>query len=355
MLVRGVVVGGMVLLGACSEQAPPAAQVRPVRTATVERRAAAEPITLTGHIRARDEVSLGFRLDGKLIRRLVNVGDQVKAGQIVGNLDPNTQQNILRSAQADLFSAEASLTQARNTEERLRGLVEKGFTTRVQYEAAQQQLQAAEAQVNSAHARLLSAQDQVKYTELHAEQAGIVTATGAEPGEVVRSGQTIVRLAVQSGRDAVFDVPASLIRIAPHNPTVNVWLADDKSVRTTGRVREVAPQPDPVTRTYPVKVSLIDPPAAMRLGSTVTGSVNVNSEKVISLPGTALTRADGTPSVWVVDPQSKTVSLRAIRILRYDSDSVFVSDGLKEGEVVVTAGVHALRPGQKVRLLGASS
>jgi RND family efflux transporter MFP subunit len=355
MLLRGVAVGGMVLLSACSEPAPPVVQIRPVKTATVERRATAEAVTLTGQIRARDELSLGFRLDGKLIKRLVNVGDQVKAGQVVGNLDPSNQENILRSAQADVSSAEASLTQARNNEGRLRGLLEKGSTTRVQYEAAQQQLQTAEAQVDSAHARLLSAQDQLEYTELHAEQGGIVTAIGAESGEVVRSGQTIVRLALQSGRDAVFDVPATLILIAPRNPVVDVWLADDKSVRTTGNVREVAPQPDPVTRTYPVKVSLVDPPAAMRLGSTVTGSVNLNPENVISLPGTSITRADGAPSVWVVDPQSQTVSLRAIKIVRYDSDSVFVSDGLKDGEVVVTAGVQALRPGQKVRLIGASS
>ena len=120
-------------------------------------------------------------------------------------------------------------------------------------------------------------------------------------------------------------------------------------------MREVAPQADPVTRTYQVKIGLTDPPAAMRLGSTVVGRASATSGEVIEVPATALTEANGRPAVWVVDPATQTVALRNIDVVRYDPASVTVSQGIEAGDVVVTAGVQALRPGQKVRLLGATS
>jgi len=129
-------------------------------------------------------------------------------------------------------------------------------------------------------------------------------------------------------------------------------LTDDPKIKTTGRVREVAPQADPVTRTFQVKVGLIDPPGAMRLGATVTGSVTLSGSAGVELPASALTRANGHPAVWVVDPQAQTVSLREVEVLRYDSASVVIDQGLETGETVVTAGVQVLRPGQKVRLSG---
>lgn len=346
---------GVVLLGGCQEEQLTEPAVRPVRTVTVERRAVGVPVVLTGHIRARDEASLGFRLDGKVIERTVKAGDRVRAGQVIAKIDPQNQENVWRSAQADLASAQASLSQARANEARQKSLIERGFTTRVQFEAAQQQLEAAQALVDSARARLQTATDQVSYTELSSGVDGIVTAVGAETGEVVRAGQMVVRVAVENERDAVFDVPAQLIRAAPRDPVVEIWLADDPTIQTAGKVREVAPQADPTTRTYPVKVAIIDPPQGMRLGATVTGRVKLDSEQVIVVPGTALNNTGGAPAVWVVEPQSQTVSLRPVEVLRYDADSVYLSQGLQDGEIVVTAGVHALRPGQKVRLLSASS
>ena len=162
----------------------------------------------------------------------------------------------------------------------------------------------------------------------------------------------IVRVARQGGRDAVFDVTAQLIRTAPRDPVVEVALPADPGVRTTGRVREVAPQADPETRTFEVKVGLTDPPEAMRLGATVTGRIRLTAPEAVEIPASALTEAKGQPAVWVVDPESRTVALRNIGVLRYDPASVVVSHGLESGEVVVTAGVQALHPGQRVRLLG---
>ena len=290
-----------------------------------------------------------------MIERPVNVGDVVKAGQVVARLDPQNQQNALRSAQANLASAEAVLTQARLTFGRQQELLKDGWTPRAKFDEAQQALVTAQAQVDSAQAQLRIAQDQLSYTVLVADAPGAVTAVGAEPGEVVRAGQMIVQLARQGGRDAVFDVPEQLIRTGPRDPLVEIALTNDPQVRATGRVREVAPQADPATRTFQVKVGIIDPPEAMRLGSTVTGRIKLSPPPGVEVPASALTEANGRPAVWVVDPQSQTVSLRNVDVLRYDPAAVVISQGLETGEIVVTAGVQTLRPGQKVRLLGAAS
>lgn len=342
-------------LAGCQEEAPPAPDVRPVRTVTVERRAGGEPVSLTGQIQAQDQVSLAFRLDGRLIERRVNVGDAVTPGQLIGRLDPQIQQNALRQAQASLSAAQGQLTQARNTFNRQQELLNKGFTTRSQFDQAQQALQSAEAQVDSAQAQLRNAQEQLSYTELQADAAGTITAVGAEPGEVVQAGKMIAQVARQGGRDAVFNVPAQLIRTAPQDPVVGVALTDDPNVKTTGRVREVAPQADPTTRTFLVKIGLTNPPPAMRLGATVTGRIQLAAPPGVEVPASALTEANGRPAVWVVDPQGQTVALRHVDVLRHDPASVVISQGLETGEIVVTAGVQVLRPGQKVRLLGGAT
>ena len=345
-----------VLLSACQDQAPPAPDIRPVRTVTVERKAGEDSVSLTGQVRAQNEVSLAFRIDGRMFERLVNIGDQVKPGQVVARLDPQNEQNTLRSAQANLSAAQAQLTQARNTFSRQQSLLNRGYTTRVQFDDAEKGLQTAVAQVDSGQAELRRSQDQLSYTELRADAAGTVTAKGAEPGEVIKAGQMIVQVARQGGRDAVFDVPAQLIRRERREDVViTIALADDPNIKAMGRVREVAPQADPTTRTFQVKVGLTDPPDAMRLGSTVVGRAAVTAAEVIELPATALTEANGRPAVWVVEPNTQTVALRNIDVIRYDPASIVVSQGVEAGDIVVTAGVQVLRPGQKVRLLGAAS
>jgi membrane fusion protein, multidrug efflux system len=331
-----------------------APEARPVRTVTVGLREAGETTVLTGHVEAENEVALAFRISGRMIERPVNVGDQVKPGQVVAKLDPQNEVNALRSAQASLSSAQAQLTQARNNFERQKRLLERRVSSRAEFEHAEEALQTAQAQVDDAEAQVKIAQDRVSYTELDSDVAGAVTARGAEPGEVVQAGQMIIRVARQDGRDAVFDVPAQLLRSAPSDVQVKVSLTDDSSVMAAGRVREVAPQADPATRLFKVKIGLIDPPAAMRLGSTVTGSVQLDSAPAIVIPASALTEFNGKPAVWLVDPSSLTVSMRNIDVLRFDPGSVVVSHGLATGEIVVTAGVQALHPGQKVRLLASS-
>ena len=338
----------------CDKPVPPAAQVRPVRAVTVDRRAEGETVSLTGHVRAKDEVSLAFRLDQRMIERLVNVGDVVKEGQVVAKLDPQIQQNSLNTAQANLASLEAVMTQARLTFARQEHLVKNGWTSVAKYDEAKQKLATTQGQIDAAQAQLRTAQEQLSYTVLHADGPGVVTAVGAEPGEVVQAGKMIVQVARQGPRDAVFDVPEQLIRNGPRDGLIKIALTNDPSVRATGRVREVAPQADTTTRTWRVKVGIIDPPQSMQLGSTVTGSIKLAAPAGMELPASALTEANGQPAVWVVDPQNKTVSLREVDVSRYDPGSVVISKGLENGEVVVTAGVQVLHPGQIVRLLGAA-
>jgi len=338
----------------CDKAAPPAQEARPVRAITIEHGAQGEVVSLTGQIRAKDQASLAFRLDGRMIERTVNVGDVLKPGQVVARLDPQIQDNALRSAEANLASAEAVLAEARLTFSRQQQLLKDGWTPRANFDEAQQKLLTAEAQVDSARAQARTAQDQQSYTVLSADAPGAVTAVGAEAGEVVRAGQMIVQLAHEGGRDAVFDVPEQLIRNGPpQDPQVDIALTNDPQVKATGRVREIAPQADAATRTFQVKVGITDPPAAMKLGDTVVGSIRMSAPPGVEVPASALTETGGRPAVWVVEPKNHTVSLRNVEVLRYDPAAIVISQGLETGELVVTAGVQTLRPGQKVRLLGA--
>jgi RND family efflux transporter MFP subunit len=343
----------LALLTACKPvEEPEPEPIRPVRVTTVERQEGGETVSLTGQVEAREEVNLSFRVGGRMIERSVNVGDRVRAGQVVARLESDTPRNALRSARAELTAVRARLVEAQNNFERHRSLLDRGFITRAMFDQAEQAYRTARAQEDSVQAQVNIAETQLGYANLISDSSGTVTARRAEPGEVVGPGQPIIQLARQGGRDAVFDVPARIIETAPANAEVVVVLSSDPKVRATGRVREVAPQADPVTRTFKVRIGLNDPPAAMRLGSTVTGSVHLGAGSGIDIPASALTSANQRPAVWVLDPASNTVSLRNIEVLRYELARVAVAEGLQPGDIVVTAGVQTLRPGQQVRLLG---
>jgi len=303
-------------------------------------------------VEAEDEVALAFRISGRLLESSGKLGDRVKPGQVMARLESQNELNTLRQAQAGLAAAQGQLTQARNHFERQETLLAQGWTTRANFDVATQAQQTAQSQVDAAEAQLKTAHDLVGFTELKADAPGVITATGPSGGEVVQAGQMIVRLARQDGRDAIFDVPAQVIRSAPSDSQITVSLTDDPAVTAQGRVREVAAQANPATRTFEVKVGLTDPPPAMRLGATVTGRLETDAVPIIEIPATALTRSNQQPAVWIVDPSSRTVSIRNIDVLRFEQANVVVSQGLDAGEVVVMAGVQALHPGQKIRLLG---
>jgi RND family efflux transporter MFP subunit len=342
----------LALLSACqpeADTAPP--QVRPVRTVTVVKREVGETVSYTGRIQAENETRLAFRISGRMVERPINVGDHVDPGQVVARLEPQDELNALRTAQASVAAAQGRLNEVQSNFDRQKTLLARDIASRAQFEQAQSALKTARAQLDTAEAQLKAAKDRVSDTELRVDAGGTVVETGAEAGEVVQAGQMIIRVARKDGRDAVFDVPAQLLRSAPSDPVVTVSLTDDPAVTATGRVREVSPQADPVTRTFEVKVGLTDPPVAMRLGSTVVGRMKLDTAPVIEIPATALTESDRRPAVWVVDPKSMTVSLRNVEVARNDPATVAIAEGLDTGEIVVTAGTQALHPGQKTRLL----
>lgn len=343
----------LVACGPTADATPPPA--RPVRTATAEKGHVGEQVVLTGHINAENEAALAFRIGGRMIERLADVGDRVEPDRVLAKLDPQDELNALRSAQAALTAAQGQLVEASNNFDRQKQLLERGFTTKVLFDQAQQGLQTAQSRVDDAQAQLQLAKDRVSFTQLRANVVGSITARGAEAGEVVQPGQMIFQVARQDGRDAVFDVPAQVIRSATADPNIVVTLTDDPSVTATGRVRQVDPQADPITRTFRVKVSLIDPPAEMLLGATVTGRMQLETTSGISIPASALTSYNNHPAVWVVDPSTMTVSMRNVEVQRFDPATVIISQGLDGGEIVVSAGIQALYPGRKVRLLGAPS
>lgn len=341
----------LTLLAACDEDEAPATEpVRPVRVAIAQAQSGGETVTLTGEIMAQDTVVLGFRTGGRVVSRAVNVGDTVEAGVLLARLEDTTQRNDLRAAQAELTAAEGDVDRTETDFGRQEELLERGFTTQQRYDGALQAFRQAEARADAARAQLANAEEALAFTALYADASGVVTAVGAEPGEVVGAGAMVVRLARDNGRDAVFDVPERLFDTANPEGGITVALVSDPSVTASGRVREIAPEADPVTRTFRVRVGLSDVPANFRLGSAVTGTVVQRGSAATPLPAAALTTLDGEPAVFIVDPDTGTVALRRVHIGRFDIARALVTDGLRDGDIVVTAGVKSLRPGQQVRI-----
>lgn len=343
-------------LAACgSEEEDKASEARPVRVVVVEESPGGAYVSLAGTVEAVEQADIAFRIGGRMVERLVGVGDAIAAGQEVARLDSTDEENGLRAAEANLAAANGQLSEARINYDRQRQLYQRQIAARAAFERAEQVFTTATAAADAAQAQLGIARRRLDDTVLYADAPGVVTATGAEAGEVVQAGRMIVQVARDNGLDAVINVPATILETSPPDPEVTVSLSINPSVTAEGRVREIAPRADPATGTFRVRIGLIDPPAEMRLGSTVVGRAHFGAEGGIELPATALTRAEGEPAVWVVDPATSTVSLRVIGIDRFAPSSVHVTDGLEIGEIVVTAGVQALRPGQEVRLPGGAS
>lgn len=309
-----LVLAGLLLAG-CDEPAEELVEApRQVRVATVEERPSGREVSLSGTVAAQEEVDLAFRIGGRLVERPVNVGDRVAAGDLVGRLDSEDEENAVRAAEAALTGAEAQLYEAEANYHRQAQLLERGFTTKRNYDNANQLRRSAQSAVDGARAQLEIARNRLADTVLYADAPGSVIARGAEVGEVVPAGRMIVRLAREGGRDAVFDAPADLKDLVARDAEIAVALTMTPGVNARGRIREVSPQADPVTGTFRVRVGLIDPPPGMRLGSTVTGRTTVAGGGGIVIPATALTRTEGRPAVWIVDADSETVALREVEI-----------------------------------------
>lgn len=351
LLALAVIAVAATLTGCQRAQEPPAPEIRPVRAVKIEMREMGDTVALTGSVQAQTEINISFRIDGRMLERTVNIGDTLRPRQLVARLDSQNEESSLQAARAQLAAARAQLTEARNNFGRFRDLVAENAVSRASFEQAESIMKSAEAQVEAAQTQVTLGENRLSYTRLMSDVSGVVTAVGAEPGEVVGAGRMIVQVAREGARDAVFDVPARVKDAAPSRPTITVALASDPAVVANGTVREIAPRADPITGTFRVRVRLIDPPPAMRLGATVTGRMKLTAAPAIEIPPSAVVRNDKQAAVWIFDPKTGTVAPRNIEIRSSDPVRVEVASGLTPGDLVITAGIQALRPGQKVRLL----
>ncbi len=339
-------------LAACDQPPPPPEPIRPVRVATVIPQAFEGRSTYTGEVRARYETSVAFRIGGKIVARYVEVGSEVKKGTLLARLDPEDTRLAIENARAQLNAAQADHNQAQIDLARYRKLYETKVISQAEIDRRGTVADSAAARLESARSQLRVTQNQMAYTELNADADGVITSIAVESGQVVSAGQTVLRLARPEEKEVVFNVAenrldelrgASAIRIS-------LWAQPDQTY--AGVVREIAPGADPVTRTYAVKVSVQNAPAAMRLGMTASVAIlRRGNEGMVALPLSALYQEQDKPAVWVFDPASETVALRPVQVSSYVERYVLINDGLKRGEKVVTAGVHKLIPNQKVRLL----
>jgi multidrug efflux system membrane fusion protein len=339
------------VLAACSKPEPPQEPVRAVKVMTIGASAFESSYEFSGEVRPRVESRLGFRVAGKIVKRQAELGQRVKAGQVLAQLDAQDYQLAADAAGAQVAAATTNRDLAAADFKRFAALKDQNFISGAELERRETTLKAAQAQLDQAKAQLSSQGNQARYTSLVADVSGVITAIEAEPGQVVTAGTPVVRIAQDGPRDVVFSVPEDkVVAIKPGSEvTARLW-AENRTL--AGKVREVGASADPVTRTYQVKVALdaTDPPA---LGSTVYVSPRALSHaglQVIKLPTSALRQEGQATAVWVLDKATMTLKSQPVQIATADGNDAVIAGGLLPGMQVVSAGVHVLSPGQKVTI-----
>jgi len=348
---RATLIAAVLLLAACSRPAPTEEPIRAVKVVTVGLAHMDSGAEFAGEVRARVESRLGFRVGGKVVRRQVELGQRVKAGQVLAQLDPLDYQLAAQAARAQVAAAVSSHELAASDFKRYQDLRERNFISAAELERREASLKAAQAQLAQARAQSSGQGNQASYTTLVADVAGVVTAVEAEPGQVVAAGAPVVRVAQDGPRDVVFAVPEDRVALIKTGAAVVVrgWSG---AASFDGVVREVAASADPVTRTFGVKVAL-GAQDTLALGSTVTvllPGLDRGAAPVIKLPTSALRQDGKSQAVWVLDKPGMTVRLQPVQIATVDGNEVVLAGGLKPGMQVVVAGVHVLSPGQKVTI-----
>ncbi|TXH62905.1 MAG: efflux RND transporter periplasmic adaptor subunit [Burkholderiaceae bacterium] len=349
---HALLLAGLAVLAACSKPEPAPAPVRAVRTLTVAPQSAGGVQEYAGEVRARTESRLGFRVGGKIVRRDADLGDNVKAGQLLAQLDPQDLRLGQEAAKAALSAAQVNHDQAAADFKRFKELRDQGFISSAELERRETALKAALAQLEQARAQSSVQGNQAAYASLLADAKGVITAVEAEPGMVVAAGTPVLRLAHDGPRDVVFAVPEdklALIRqlaAVPGRFSVKLWGEDSTALPAS--IREISAAADPVTRTFLVKADVGKAP--VKLGQTATVRVELpQTAGVTKLPLTALKEEQGRSIVWLVDRESMTVRAQAVQVAGADGNDAVITGGLQPGQVVVTAGVHVLNPGQTVK------
>lgn len=347
----GLALLACLVLQACSKPVPADEPVRAVKVFTVGLDALQSGAEYAGEVRSRVESRLGFRVSGKLLRRNVELGQHVRAGELLAQLDPQDFKLAADGARAQVSAAATNRDLALADYKRYKDLREQNFISAAELERRDTALKAAQAQVEQAQAQLASLGNQTGYANLVADVAGVVTSVDAEPGQVLAAGTPVLRIAQDGARDVVFSVPEDKVGKLKVGSQVQVqaWAAEK---RATAAVREVAASADPVTRTFTVKVALSGP-ETWPLGSTVTvlpRALDRSGPPVLKLPTSALQHDGEKAAVWVLEKATMTVRLQPIVIATADGNEIVVAQGLEPGMQVVSVGAHVLNPGQKVTI-----
>ncbi|MGE6914613.1 efflux RND transporter periplasmic adaptor subunit [Achromobacter kerstersii] len=339
-------------VSACGRKEAPPPAPRPVVAMPAKADERLPAWTLPGEVQARYSTPLSFRVGGKITERLVRLGDTVTPGQAVAKLDPADATKNAAAAKAQLSAAQHQLDYARQQLDRDRAQARENLIAANQLEQTRNAYASALAQRDQAAQEAALSADQLKYTTLHADHAGLITAEQADTGQNVAAGTPVYQLAWSGDIDAICDVPESVLAGLSVGQRASVTLGPLRGKTFTAVLREIAPAADPQSRTYRVKLTLESPSPDVRLGMTANISFDNRSAadvQTYTLPATALFHDAKDPAVWVVKPEANTLELRRVQILRYDARTVTLSGGVKAGERVVWQGVHTVSAGEKVR------
>jgi RND family efflux transporter MFP subunit len=344
------ILAALVLAGCQAETAPLERSARPVQVARVTYADDAVTRDFVGVIAPRTETDLAFRVAGKMVARPVGVGDRVMAGDVIARLDAEDLNLQLESAEAELAAATSSLAQATADLERFDSLKERGHATTADFDRKQLARDEASARLERATRSLDLAKRQVAYAELRADVDGVITATAAEPGQVVAVGQPIATLAHLDGKDAVVALPEDWFAVAGEAAaTVTLWADGNRSLPAT--LRELSPDADPATRTYRARFAIDGADDAVAFGMTATVNLRkAGNGPVARLPLAAVLNTGKGPSVYVVDAASR-LSLKPVTVAAFTGESALVTGGVSDGDRVVTLGVQKLKDGEHVRTI----
>jgi RND family efflux transporter MFP subunit len=354
--IKAMGVLGSLALAACNPMiAQPSAPVRPVLVTPVRYEAQVSDRSFVGTVRPRIESDLGFRVAGKVSKRLVEVGTRVEAGQPLAVLDEADLALQAEQAAAELRAATGVLAQATAAEGRAKELRQKGWSTDAQLDQAKAAADEARARLNRAERSVELMKNSLSYATLVADAAGVVTATLIEPGQVVTAGQAAIRLARLAEKEVVVAIPETLLtRAKSGEAQVSIWSNPDK--RYVAKLRELAPSADAATRTYLAKFSMPEASDEVQLGMTATLTLSDSaSDRVARLPLSALFNQGEGPSLYVADAKSGALTLKRVSIKSFESNDVLVSDGVEEGANVVALGVQKLDLAQKVKIVSSLS
>ncbi|HEY9063536.1 MAG TPA: efflux RND transporter periplasmic adaptor subunit [Burkholderiaceae bacterium] len=349
--------GTALLSAACGykDETPPEAP-RPVRSIVAGATSGSVGATYSGQVHARYESKLGFQTSGKIVARLVELGSHVKRGQPLLRLDPAQETLHVAAAAADVAAARNRVAQNRVDLQRTEQLLARRFASQAEVDQQRLALTESESQLHAALAQQQIRVNQRGYTELIADRDGVITALNAEAGQVVSPGQAMVTLAADGEREVLVSIPESRVDELRRAKELRVSVWAQPGQAYPGALRELAPDTDSVTRTYSARISVKAADDALRLGMTASvHAPDVSGATAIRLPLTAILHQDGQALVWTVDAQTGQVASRPVELGGAQNDAVLVTKGLAGGETVVTAGVHMLHAGQRVKVLGATS